>query len=219
MAMTDIRNFGKYLEELSGNNILQKKIMTLEKANKKLESQIESLKEEIRELKKLKPAAPPKKRGRKARTIIQVIEDEMGKKKDKTMKVNDILAMLEAKNVKMKAAKPYNSIAAALSQNKKFEKAGPGAFKLSGAVENSTEPKAAKVNTRKKPEKVPNYADSYFERGAKYQKKGDLARAIEDYTRAIQLDPKGETGKKASSARAVLENSIHSRKAKMNGGV
>ncbi len=130
--MPDVRNFRKYLEELSGNNFLRKKVMVLERANKKLEAEVKEIKAEIKLLKKHKVSAIPKKKGRKPRTMIQVIEAEMAKKKNKTMKVTDIVKMLKLKKVKTKAVNPYSSVAAALSQNKKFEKVGVGEFKLVG---------------------------------------------------------------------------------------
>jgi hypothetical protein len=128
--MPDIRNFRKYLEELSGNNFLRKKVVSLERANNKIEAELRDLKGEIKLLKKHKFAAAPKKKGRKPRRMIQVIEDEMSKKKDKTMKVTAIVDVLKKKKVKTKAKNLYFSVASALRQSNKFVKVGPGEFKL-----------------------------------------------------------------------------------------
>jgi hypothetical protein len=131
--MPDIRNFRKYLEELSGNNILRKKIASLERANGIMEKKLDELKDDIKLLKKSKAISIPKKKGRKPKPIIKVIELEMAKKKDQSMKVTEIIKMLKTKKVKTKAHSLYSSVAAALSKNPKFEKVGPGEFKLSGA--------------------------------------------------------------------------------------
>jgi len=56
--------------------------------------------------------------------------------------------MLKQKKVKSKAAKPYSSVAASLSQSKKFEKVGPGEFKLVGEVK--ADVKTTKGSARKK---------------------------------------------------------------------
>ena len=58
-------------------------------------------------------------------------------------------------------------------------------------------------------QKIPNYADAYYNRGFEFETKGDFARAIDDYTQAIQFDPHGETGKKAREARSELEKRHH----------
>jgi hypothetical protein len=149
--MPDIRNFRLYLEELSGNNLLKKKIASLERANNKLEKRMSELSAEVKLLKKHKVAVLPKKKGRKPRPMIQVIEDEMAKKKDKTMKVVDIVAMLKKKKVKTKARSIYSSVAAALIQNPKFEKVAPGVFKLVGLK--AAPVKAAGAAGRKKGKK------------------------------------------------------------------
>lgn len=149
--MSDIRNFRAYLEELSGNNFLRKKVATLERANSKLEKDIQEIKAELKLFKKHKVVKVPKKKGRKARPIIQIIEDEMAKAKDKTMKVTDIVNMLRKKKVKSKARSLYSSVAAALIQNPKFEKVSPGVFKLVGAKAEAGEakPKVKKAARKK----------------------------------------------------------------------
>ena len=86
----------------------------------------------------------PKPKGRKPRPMIKIIEDEMAKQKDKTMKVTDIVKMLKRKKVKSKAQNFYSSVAASLANSPKFEKAGPGSYQL------VSEKKPAKKKTVKK---------------------------------------------------------------------
>jgi len=145
--MADIRSFRTYIEELSGNNLLKKKIASLERSEKKLRKQVDELKEEVKTLKKHKTGPLPKKKGRKPRTMIKVIEDEMAKKPNKTMKVVDIISMLKKKKVKSKAGNVYSSVASSLTHNPKFEKIGPGEFKLVG--EPSGTKKKAKKTAKK----------------------------------------------------------------------
>ncbi len=137
--MTDIRNFRNYIEELSGNNLLKKKIKVLEKRNKKIEIILDEAKEDIKAIKKnmLKPI--PKPKGRKPRSMIRMIEDEMAKQPNKTIKVTDLVKKLKRKRVKSKAQNLYSSIAASLANSPKFTKVGPGTYKL--AVEKKPAPK------------------------------------------------------------------------------
>lgn len=129
--MPETANLKSLIAEASGNKELAKQIKKLEKEQKRLEIKFSALKASYKQTLK-RYSAVPKKKGRKPRPMIQVIEAEMSKKKNKTMKVTEIVKMLKQKKVKMKAAKPYSSVAAALSQNKKFEKAGVGEFRLVG---------------------------------------------------------------------------------------
>jgi len=146
--MADVRNFRKYVQELSGNNLLIKKMAALEKKQKKLEKKIDAMKEDIGLIKKAKAEVLPKKKGRKPRPMIKVIEDEMAAAPGKTMMVRDIVKMLKRKNVKSNAANMYSSVASSLTHNPKFEKAGVGKFRLVGG----SAPKAKK--TRKKSAKA-----------------------------------------------------------------
>ena len=75
----------------------------------------------------------PKPKGRKPRPMIRIIEEEMAKQPDKTMKVTDIVKMLKRKNVKTKAQSLYTSVSASLTNSEKFQKVGIGEFKLATA--------------------------------------------------------------------------------------
>ncbi len=131
--MADIREFRNYIEELSGNNFLKRKVKALEKKNKKLESVIAELSNEIKYIKKNMAKPIPKPKGRKPRPMIRIIEEEMAKQPDKTMKVTDIVKMLKRKNVKTKAQSLYTSVSASLTNSEKFQKVGIGEFKLATA--------------------------------------------------------------------------------------
>lgn len=131
--MADIREFRNYIEELSGNNFLKRKVKALEKKNKKLESVIAELSNEIKYIKKNMAKPIPKPKGRKPRPMIRIIEEEMAKQPDKTMKVTDIVKMLKRKNVKTKAQSLYTSVSASLTNSEKFQKIGIGEFKLATA--------------------------------------------------------------------------------------
>ena len=131
--MADIREFRNYIEELSGNNFLKRKVKALEKKNKKLESVIAELSNEIKYIKKNMAKPIPKPKGRKPRPMIRIIEEEMAKQPDKTMKITDIVKMLKRKNVKTKAQSLYTSVSASLTNSEKFQKVGIGEFKLATA--------------------------------------------------------------------------------------
>jgi len=130
--MADIRNFRNYLEELSGNDYLRKKVLSLEKKNKKLEKTLSGLISEIKAIKKNMVKPIPKPKGRKPRPMIKIIEDEMSKQPKKTMRVTEIVKLLKRKKIKTKAHSLYSSVAASLANSPKFEKAGAGAYKLVG---------------------------------------------------------------------------------------
>ncbi|MFC1474532.1 hypothetical protein ACFLQK_00670 [bacterium] len=148
--MADIRNFRKYIEEVSGNNLLKKKIAALERKQAKLEKQIAEMKDDVKLVKKAKADVLPKKKGRKPRPMIKVIEDEMAKAPGKKMYVKDIVRMLKKKNVKSKATNVYSSVASSLTHNPKFEKIGPGQFKLVGAAKPKPRKKKKKAKKKKK---------------------------------------------------------------------
>ena len=138
--MADVRNFRNYIEELSGNNLLKKKMAALERANTKLERELKALKDEIKELKKNGAVAAPKKRGRKPRTMLQIIEAEMGKAKDNRMKVTDLVKALKKSKFESKAQNMYASVAASMNNSDKFQKVAPGEYQL---VAEASAPKAA----------------------------------------------------------------------------
>ena len=142
--MADIRNFRNYIEELSGNNFLRKKVNTLEKKNQKLERQIKELKNEIKAVKKNMAKPLPKPKGRKPRPMIKIIEDEMSKQRGKKMKVTDIVKMLKRKKVKSKTKNMYSSVAASLANSDKFEKVERGVYKLAGEKKAATKKKVPK---------------------------------------------------------------------------
>ncbi|MFA6451790.1 MAG: hypothetical protein WCX65_20125 [bacterium] len=146
--MSDIRNFRKYLEELTGNDILRRKVKALERSSQKLEAELKEIQADIKLMKNDKTAVVAEKRGRKSRTMLQIIEAEMTGKKIKTMKVKDMVKLLKRKNFESKAKNPYYSVAAALRFSKKFERAGVGEFKLVG--EKKAGVKAAKGSGRRK---------------------------------------------------------------------
>lgn len=148
--MADIRSFRKYIEDLSGNDYLKKKVAALEKKNSRLERDIRELREDVKLLKKYKDSPLPRKKGRKPRPMIQVIEDEMSRAEDQTMKVTDIIAMLKKKNVKSKAQNMYSSVAASLTHSDKFEKVAPGEFKLVGGSKPAKKKKTSKKAKKKK---------------------------------------------------------------------
>lgn len=145
--MADIRNFRLYIEELSGNNLLKKKINSLERSNKKLEKELAAIKNELKEFKKSGTVSLPKKRGRKPRTMLQIIETEMSKKKNRQMKVTDIVKTLEKKNYKSKAQNVYASVAASMNNSNKFQKVAPGVYQL---VEAKGKKKQSKAKPKKK---------------------------------------------------------------------
>jgi len=128
--MADARNFRKYLEELSGNNYLKKKVKALEKKNETLEKEMKELKDLLKQIKTNIPKALPKQKGRKPRPMIRIIEDELAKQKDGKMKVTDIVKMLKRKNIKSKTQNLYSSVAASLANSPKFEKIGKGEYRL-----------------------------------------------------------------------------------------
>jgi hypothetical protein len=128
--MADVRNFRNYLEELTGNNYLKKKVKTLEKKNKKLEKSISEIQAELKSIKKNMAKPLPKPKGRKPRSMIKMIEDEMSKQPGKTMKVTEIVKMLKRKKIKTKAQSLYSSVAASLANSPKFEKTSAGVYKL-----------------------------------------------------------------------------------------
>ena len=130
--MADVRNFRNYLEELTGNNFLRKKVKLLERKNKKLEKAIGEIKSELKAVKKNMVKPLPKPKGRKPRSMIKMIEDEMAKQPGKTMRVTELVKMLKRKKIKSKAHSLYSSVAASLANSPKFEKAGPGSYKLVG---------------------------------------------------------------------------------------
>ena len=158
--MADVRLFKGYIEELSGNNLLKKQIAVLEKANARLESELKELKEEVKLFKKEKgsQALPKtgKKRGRKSRTMLQIIEDEMAKTKDKQMKVTDIVKVLKNK-FESKAKNMYASVAASMNNSNKFVKAAPGVYKLvaEGDAKQQPKKKAATLVKKAVAKKVP----------------------------------------------------------------
>jgi hypothetical protein len=125
----------------------------LEKANAGLESELKEIKEQLRTLKQIKvpkqKAAAAKKRGRKPRTMLQIIEAEMQKKSDKTMKVTEIVKMLKQKNYQSKAKNVYMSVSASLNNNGRFEKNGRGAYKLAGETAPAPTKKTADAPARK----------------------------------------------------------------------
>lgn len=148
--MADARNFKKYIQELSGNSLLIKKMKALEKRNATLERKISDLSEEVKLLKKAGAmSAVPKKKGRKPRPMIRIVEDEMAKRPGGEMSVKDILKMLKQKKVSVKTANLYSSVASSLTQNPKFEKVAPGVFRLKSESP-APKKKAAKKTAKKK---------------------------------------------------------------------
>lgn len=128
--MADVRNFRKYVEELSGNNFLRKKVKSLERKGEKILAELQAIREELKAVKKNMAKPIPKPKGRKPRPMIKIIEDEMAKRKNKTMRVTELVKILKRKKIKSKAQNLYSSVAASLSNSTKFAKAGPGAFRL-----------------------------------------------------------------------------------------
>jgi hypothetical protein len=128
--MSDIRNFRNYLEELSGNDFLKKKVKSLEKKNKKLEKTLSEVLAEIKAIKKNMVKPIPKPKGRKPRPMIKIIEDELAKQPKQTMRVTEIVKMLKRKKIKSKAHSLYSSVAASLANSPKFEKAEAGSYRL-----------------------------------------------------------------------------------------
>jgi hypothetical protein len=150
--MADIRSFRNYIEELSGNNFLRKKVKTLERKNKKLGAALSDLLDEVKYIKKNMAKPIPKPKGRKPRPMIRIIEDEMAKRSNKTMKVTEIVKILKRKHLKTKAQSLYSSVSASLANSDKFEKAGPGQFKLVSGKKTGrkTAKKASAKKARKK---------------------------------------------------------------------
>jgi hypothetical protein len=128
--MADARNFRKYVEELSGNNFLRKKVKSLEKNNERLFTELAEIKAELKSVKKNMAKPMPKPKGRKPRPMIKIAEDEMAKRKDRAIKVTELVKILKRKKVKSKAQNMYSSVAASLSNSPKFEKVSPGRFRL-----------------------------------------------------------------------------------------
>lgn len=152
--MADVRNFRKYLEELSGNNLLLKKVAALEKRNATLEKHIQELKEDMKLLKKHGLSdALPKKKGRKPRPMIRVIEDEMLKSPGHEMAVKDIVKLIKKKSIHSKATNVYSSVASSLTQSPKFEKVGPGVFRLTDAPPKEKKKPGRKPGKKKKDSK------------------------------------------------------------------
>jgi hypothetical protein len=148
--MADVRNFRNYLEELTGNNYLKKKVKILEKKNKKLENALSDVAAELKSIKKNMAKPLPKPKGRKPRPMIKMIEDEMAKQPNKAMRVTEMVKMLKRKKIKTKAASLYSSVAASLANSAKFEKVAPGEYKIAGAGAKKAKPVSAKKKSVKK---------------------------------------------------------------------
>ncbi|MFA6449624.1 MAG: hypothetical protein WCX65_09155 [bacterium] len=148
--MADVRNFRNYLEELTGNNYLKKKVKMMEKKNKKLENAVNEIAAELKSIKKNMAKPLPKPKGRKPRPMIKMIEDEMAKQPNKAMRVTDMVKMLKRKKIKTKATSLYSSVAASLANSAKFEKVAPGEYKIAGEKTKSSEAKSPKKKTVKK---------------------------------------------------------------------
>ena len=115
--MADVRNFRKYIEELSGNNMLLGKMKTLERRNEKLSAELAEIKAELKLIKKTMAKPVPKPKGRKPRPIIRIIEDELKKKNGQSMKVTEIVKILKKKKIKTKARSLYTSVAASMANS------------------------------------------------------------------------------------------------------
>jgi hypothetical protein len=157
--MTDVRNFRKYIEELSGNNLLIKKIKALEKKQEKLLADMDEIKAAMSLMKKNTSKPAPKPKGRKPRPMIRMIQDEMAKKPDRTMKVTDMVKMLKKKKIKTKAQNFYSSVAASLANSPKFEKVSPGVYRLKELIKEQSKKKPEAVVVEQKPVEEQKPAD------------------------------------------------------------
>jgi hypothetical protein len=194
--MADVRKFKSYIEELSGNNLLKKQMAALEKANTRLERELKAIKNELNLIKKQKvtPAAAAKtgkKRGRKPRTMLQIIEAEMAKSKDNQMKVTDIVTILK-KKFDSKAKNMYASVSASMNNSDKFEKAARGVYKLvAQGADKPVEQKAA----------APGKKAAAKKKTAAKKKAVAKASVNKDMAPAAESEAKKPAAKKKATAR------------------
>ena len=205
--MADIRHFRGYIEELSGNNLLKKQIAALEKANTKLEREIKALTAEVKQIKKQK-AAPvvAKRKGRKPRTMLQIIEAELGKAKNNQMKVTDIVKVLKQKKFQSKAKNFYASVAASLNNSPKFEKVSPGVYELvaeAAPAKKKAAPKKKKAAKKKAAPKKKAPAKKKAAKKAPAKKKVAKKKVAKKAPAKKKAAKKAPAKKKAATKKAV----------------